>query len=192
MSLWGNEDSAANSPKFGPAQVNRPNTSGNITALFSNTSPNVWQNGTTNMSKVVGSFGVSTDEVANTSGEGNKVPHAGWNLRTAGLGALDSVVVTSAGASYANTNTFVIVNSVGANATGNVVTNATGNVVSVNITEPGGLFNTTSPTLTITTGTGSGAVLSPVVGGRAGRVQFETIVAMGSMTGDGSDDAILP
>jgi len=29
-------------------------------------------------------------------------------------------------------------------------------------------------------------------GGRAGRVQYETLVAMGSMTGDGSDDTILP
>jgi len=29
-------------------------------------------------------------------------------------------------------------------------------------------------------------------GGRAGRVQYETLVAMGSMTGDGSDDDVLP
>jgi len=29
-------------------------------------------------------------------------------------------------------------------------------------------------------------------GGRAGRVQYETLVAMGSMTGDGSDDTVLP
>jgi len=29
-------------------------------------------------------------------------------------------------------------------------------------------------------------------GGRAGRVQVETLVAMGSMTGDGADDAIYP
>jgi hypothetical protein len=29
------------------------------------------------------------------------------------------------------------------------------------------------------------------MGGRANRVQSETLVAMGSMTGDGSDDAIF-
>jgi len=29
-------------------------------------------------------------------------------------------------------------------------------------------------------------------GGRAGRVQYETLVAMGSITGDGSDDNVLP
>lgn len=29
-------------------------------------------------------------------------------------------------------------------------------------------------------------------GGRAGRVQYETLVAMGSMTSDGSDDTVLP
>jgi len=29
-------------------------------------------------------------------------------------------------------------------------------------------------------------------GGRAGRVQYETLVAMGSMTSDGSDDTVFP
>lgn len=29
-------------------------------------------------------------------------------------------------------------------------------------------------------------------GGRAGRVQYETLVAMGTLTGDGSDDSVLP
>ena len=29
-------------------------------------------------------------------------------------------------------------------------------------------------------------------GGRAGRVQYETLVAMGSITSDGSDDSVLP
>ena len=29
-------------------------------------------------------------------------------------------------------------------------------------------------------------------GGRAGRIQYETLVAMGSITGDGSDDTVLP
>ena len=38
---------------------------------------------------------------------------------------------------------------------------------------------------------GAGAVLTANVGGRAGRVHAETLVAMGSMTGD-SDNNIFP
>lgn len=39
----------------------------------------------------------------------------------------------------------------------------------------------------------AGWVLRTVgTGGRAGRVQYETLVAMGSMTGDASDDTVLP
>ncbi|NBW58283.1 hypothetical protein EBR43_11005, partial [bacterium] len=39
----------------------------------------------------------------------------------------------------------------------------------------------------------AGWVLRTVgTGGRAGRVQYETLVAMGSISTDGSDDSILP
>jgi hypothetical protein len=42
------------------------------------------------------------------------------------------------------------------------------------------------------TGTHAGWVIRKVgTGGRAGRIQVETIVAMGSMTGDAADDATL-
>ena len=41
-------------------------------------------------------------------------------------------------------------------------------------------------------GSHAGWVLRKVgSGGRAGRVQYETIVAMGSMTGDGSDNTVF-
>ncbi len=145
------------------------------------------------MKKAVGQFGVSAAEATNTTGEGKKVAHAGWNLRTAGVGPLASITIAAAGTLYANTNTFsVAAGTGGTNATGNVVTNAAGNVVSFSITSSGANFNSATPTVTITTATGSGASLTARAGGRAGRVQYETLVAMGSITGDATDDALLP
>ena len=192
MALWGKNDSAADSTKFAPSQVNRTPNSANKTTLFGNTTTGAWQNNGVAMKKAVGQFGVSAAEAANTSGEGKKVAHAGWNLRTRGTGPLTTVTVAAAGSGYANTETFVIsAGTGGTDATGNVVTNATGNVVSVSISSWGANFNAAAPTVTITAN-GTGASITAVAGGRAGRTQYDTLVAMGSITGDASDDTLLP
>lgn len=193
MALWGKNDSAADSTKFAPAQVNRAPTSANKTTLFGNTTTGTWQNNNTAMKKAVGQFGVSAAEAANTAGEGKKVAHAGWNLRTRGVGPLTTITVATAGRLYANSDTFSIAAGTGGTAaTGNVVTNATGNVVSYSVSNWGANFNAAAPTVTITTSTGTGASITAVAGGRAGRIQYETLVAMGSITGDASDDTLLP
>ena len=193
MALWGKNDSAADSTKFAPSQVNRTPNSANKTTLFGNTTTGAWQNNGVAMKKAVGQFGVSAAEAANTAGEGKKVAHAGWNLRTRGTGPLTAITVTAAGTGYANSDTFSIAAGTGGtNATGNVVTNATGNVVSYSVTNWGANFNSAAPTVTITTAGGTNATIAAVAGGRAGRVQYETLVAMGSITGDASDDTLLP
>ena len=193
MALWGKNDSAADSTKFAPTQVNRTPDAANRTNLFGNTTTGAWQNNGVAMKKAVGQFGVSAAEAANTAGEGKKVAHAGWNLRTRGTGPLTSITIAAAGGSYANSDTFAVAAGTGGtNATGNVVTNATGNVVSYSVSNWGANFNSAAPTVTITTSTGTGASLTAVAGGRAGRVQYETLVAMGSITGDASDDTLLP
>ena len=193
MALWGKNDSAADSTKFAPTQVNRTPDAANRTNLFGNTTTGAWQNNGVAMKKAVGQFGVSAAEAANTAGEGKKVAHAGWNLRTRGTGPLTSITVAAAGRTYANSDTFsVAAGTGGTNATGNLVTNATGNVVSYSVSNWGANFNSAAPTVTITTSTGTGASLTAVAGGRAGRVQYVTLVAMGSITGDASDDALLP
>lgn len=68
------------------------------------------------------------------------------------------------------------------------------------VSETGHSLTGTTATGTVTTGGGfnkgvthAGWVIrTEGTGGRAGRVQYETLVAMGSMSGDGSDDTILP
>ena len=193
MALWGKTDNANNSTIFAATQVNRAPTADSRTALFGNTTTGAWQNNGVDMKIAVGQFGVSAAEAINTSGEGKKVAHAGWNLRTRGTGPLSTITVAAAGKTYANSDTFSIAAGTGGtNATGNLVTNATGNVVSYSITNSGANFNAVAPTVTITTAAGTGASLTATVGGRAGRTQYETLVAMGSITGDASDDALLP
>ena len=193
MALWGKNDSAADSTKFAPSQVNVTPNAANKTTLFGNTTTGVWQNNGVAMKKAVGQFGVSAAEAANTTGEGKRVAHAGWNLRTRGTGPLGVITVAAAGRLYANSDTFSIAAGAGGtNATGNLVTNATGNVVSYALTSSGADFNAAAPTVTITTAAGTGASLTATAVGRAGRIQYETLVAMGSITGDASDDALLP
>ena len=76
----------------------------------------------------------------------------------------------------------------GGNAAVSLSTNATGGALVLTITNPGSgffLVNAT-PNVAITNATGgstggSGATFTAVAGGRAGRVSYETLVAMGSL-----------
>ena len=188
MAQWGKLDQADNSVIWAPTSVKKAPTATERTRLYGNTTVDAY---VTNIA--VGQFGVSPAEAVNTAGEGKKVAHAGWNLRTTGTGPLATIVVGAAGRGYANSDTFVITAGVGGvNATGNLVTNATGNVVSTVITNAGSKFVAKTPTLTITTAAGTGATVTATAGGRAGRVQYETLVAMGSQASGSSDDTLLP
>jgi hypothetical protein len=82
MALWGNTDNANNSTIFAAAQVKRAPTAAERTALFGNTTADVYISGLT-----VGQFGVDANEVtAARAGAGDRTAHAGWVLRTEGSG----------------------------------------------------------------------------------------------------------
>jgi len=188
---WGNTDDAANSVSYAPSQAGKTSNTGNQTALFGNTTVGTFEAG-----KATGQFGVSTAEMANTGGEAQKVTHAGWVLRNAGTGSIESIVVSVGGTTYNNTDVISITSDT-ANAAATLTTNATGGITSVTITNAGAGFVAVNPTVLIANSTagatgGSGATLVATAGGRAGRVNYETLVAMGSITGDASDDALLP
>jgi hypothetical protein len=148
-------------------------------------------------------FGVSVTEAANTLGDGKKVAHAGWVQQTIGTGPIASITITSGGsginasgflsvsavtgAGSANANiSYFIANS--QNTLQSFSTNPAWNVVTrVVVNSPGAGYsdvptvlylgaNTTRPTFAVT------------LGGRAGRRSYETLVAMGSMTGDNPAD----
>ena len=187
-------DRANNSPLFAASLVNLTPSAANANNVFGNTTFGVFLNNGGAMKKAFGTFGISTVEAGNTVSGGTKAAHAGWNTRTAFTGPLVSISVTTVGKLYTNGD-IVTVNPgaglVSSNATAVITTNASGNIVSTSISSFGAGFTTTAPTaITVanSTGgatTGSNAVFTAVAGGRAGRVQLETIVASGSITGDG-------
>jgi hypothetical protein len=76
---WGVLDQANNAPSFIVSTGNGYSAKG--TDIFDNVTPNTHIRGAT-----IGVFGIDTVEKANTTGEGKRSAHAGWNLRTAFTG----------------------------------------------------------------------------------------------------------
>lgn len=131
-------------------------------------------------------YGVNAAEVAVAAG---RVPHSGWVRVEKGTGQVSGVTITAAGTGYAN-GSAVAFSSGG--ATGTITTNGAGAITSFTLTDPG--TPVASATVSSIAGAGSGATLTPVLGGRAGRTQFEVLVAGGITSGDGTvdDDAQFP
>lgn len=200
MSLWGNIDNSANSVKWATSYVNLPFNTNNQANLYQSNTVSKFLNNNVAIGRAIGQFGVSAAEASNTTGEGTRITHAGWNLRTEGTGPLLSITVTAPGGSYTNANILTVrAGTGGVNGIANLVTTGLGNVVgySVNtVSNPaatlGSGYVSATPTVTITTSTGSGATITSAAGGRAGRILYETLVAMGSQDNGTADDRYLP
>jgi hypothetical protein len=197
MALWGNLDAANNAPK-------QTDTSG-----YGGSTPQVTANGQVYYANTklgsfitnagIGVFGVTAAEQANSSSGGSTqstgIPqHAGWVIRKVGMGPIltitansgavgaNSVLVVRANSGFGNTGSNGLTSIVQANVY--VIVNSAGYVQNsqIQIVNPGFYANT--PVLTPASGN---AVYTITMGGRANRVETETIVAMGSMTGDGEN-----
>ena len=189
MSLWGNLDGVTgnNKPKYA-----------NTTYALSNSTIN---GDKANTAKYYGAtYGVSATEAANTLVDGGKVAHAGWVSQKIGTGPIKTITITSGGAGY-NAAGFLTISG-GGDGTVNVAytianskntlqpfsTNAAWNVINtLVINSPGAGFNV-APTVIAGGANMAPATFSITMGGRTGRVQYETLVAMGSMTGDDTND----
>ena len=179
MPLWGGTDVAANSTSFALNQLNKTANSANRTALFGNTTMGAFVSGQT-----VSQEGLKTSEIGSSTGSA----HAGWALKTTGTGSIVSISISAGGTGYANTD-LVRVTATGTgsvNASATLTTNATGGITAITITNTGAGFVSVNPTAAVTNATGgtsggSGATLVATAGGRAGRVSYETLVAMGSL-----------
>lgn len=195
MSLWTNLDGVT----------------GNGKPLYANTTYRV-SNSTINGSKANTAkyygavYGVSATEAANTFVDGKKVAHAGWVSQKIGTGPIASVTITNGGQNY-NSAGYIVVSGGGdgtvnlaytiANSRNTLQTYSSNSywntIATVVIHSPGAGFNV-APTL-VANGPNSAnfATFSVTLGGRAGRVNYETLVAMGSMTGDDTgDDKYFP
>lgn len=169
MSLWGNLD----------------NATGNQKPIFANTAT---------------TFGVSVTEAANTLADGPKITHSGWVSQTVGTGSLSSIAISNTGTGI-NAAGFLFISGgggSGANASYAIAnsqntmqsysTNPAWNVVaSVTINDPGSGY-TSAPTVVYRGANTIRPQFTSTVGGRSGRVFYETLVATGSITGDDSND----
>ena len=188
MSLWGNLDAANNAPKHGDTAGyggNTPQVTANTQVYYSNT-----QSGAFITGSAVGVFGVDAQEQINAEASANTllgVPqHAGWVIRKTGMGP---VVAISANAGAVGANSFIIFSqgngrdgSGNTAAVANIAVNSAGYITTVSLIS-GGLYANTP----IATANSGNASFTITMGGRANRVTTETIVAMGSMTGDGGN-----
>jgi hypothetical protein len=176
-SLWTMTDANTGVPIYAGTALNLAPTRANANVIFANA--NVAQA----FSEAVGVYGVDTQEASNTqvTPAAGKMAHAGWVQRTAGMGP---ILTISANASSFGTNSFVTFSGGGtgsteANATVAVNTNGSIRTVTLN---SAGLYLTT-PTAVPTSGN---AEFTLTIGGRANRTQYETLVAAGSMSGNGA------
>ena len=189
MSLWGNLDNATGNQK--PLFANSTNSSSSSTINGSAANTNAYYG---NM------YGVSVTEQQNTARHDGS--HAGWVSQKIGTGPVSRIDIVSGGAginaagyllisdnsylkqgagfnaSFSIANSQNTLQSYSTNSAWNVINSITivnggtgfSNVSALNVRTNGS--NTTWPNLSIT------------LGGRAGRFTMETIVAMGSITGD--------
>jgi len=193
MSVWSNSDSANAAPIFpGVAGVDNANGS----QMFGNTQIAAFNTG---LRETTGIFGVDVTEQTVSMSSNTHPQHAGWVLVTRGTGPIISVTAnTSAVNALSGYITFTGggVGAVQANAY--VTVNAQGYVVNsaIQIHELNGFRGGNYLTVPAH-GTAGNAVFTFTLGGRAGRSQTETLVAMGTIgvgavVADAADDTIFP
>jgi hypothetical protein len=193
MSLWGNNDNATgnNKPKYA-----------NTSYRVSNSTIN---GNKANTAKYYGAvWGVSATEQANTiaRADGTHPQHAGWVSQKIGTGPVKSISITNGGSGYNSAGflriagggdgtinvSYTIANSL--NSLQSFSTNAMLNTISTLTIVNGGAGFNVAPTVTADGSNISPATFTATLGGRAGRVQYETLVSMGSITGDDPADNV--
>ena len=184
MSLWGNLDASNNAPKQTDTTGyggNTPQVTSNGQVYYSNTAINAFID-----DAAIGIFGVDTTEQTAATSEQGVPQHAGWVLRKVGMGPIASITANSGAVGVNATMTITGGNGIGATtgsspATVVVRVNTANYIIGVDVVN-GGLYANT-PVINAM----SNAAFTITMGGRANRVQTETLVAMGSIYGDGGN-----
>lgn len=186
MALWGKTDAAASAPKFTGLASNGAIAN----ALFNQATTGV--------------FGVDAAEGQAARGDGKGGAGQGWILQQYGTGGIVSLVIAAGGSGYVNNEVVTFSNGF-TNATATLGTNATGGVTSVTITANGtGFANTGQIVIQVANSTaasnstngntsaGSSLDLTITLGGRAGRVNRENLVALTAYPNNDSEDVQYP
>ena len=157
-----------------------PQVTANGQVYYANTKINAYIS-----NAAVGVFGIDAAEQANTTAATGHPAHAGWVIRKAGTGPI--VTITAISGAVSSNGFITFSKGDGIDGSGNTAANASisvntaGYITSITLNSGGSYANT--PIATPPSGNASFTI---TMGGRAGRVQVETLVALGgSMTGDG-------
>lgn len=195
MPLWGNIDTANGYNK--PVFANTTNVQSNSTIHGTAANTRAYYGPV---------FGVSAQETANAGSD--RVTHAGWVSQKIGTGPVSSVS-WSGGTGYNSGGYFVLTDgSVLASGTGanisfaiansenimqNYSTNANWNVInSISVVNGGSGYSEVGNVTFYTTSRGiTNSTFTLILGGRAGRKNYETLVAMGSISGDDPRDNVF-
>jgi len=207
MALWGNLDASNNAPASSAVAGyggNTPQVTSNAEVYYANT-----KLGSFMTNAAIGVFAVDAvkqSATATSTTGGGHPQHAGWVIRKVGMGPVTEI---TANAGSICVNSFVTLTGGLGNSGSNGVTtistanarvfvNTTGHIMNVTLQVAGFYANTPiigatgniytgltyfQNTAAISTSSYSNAVFSITMGGRANRVQTETIVAMGSIYG---------
>jgi hypothetical protein len=184
MTQWGKNDNAANSVLWAAAGLNAAANTVNRDLLYQNTTVGAFET-----NEINGQFGLDATEQSTNSAS----QHAGWVLKTSGTGGVTSITLVDVGSGVnaAGFITFTGGGGTGANASYAIAnsqntlqaysTNSAWNVVStVTLTNLGSGY-TSAPAATINGANTSRPTVTITMGDRVGRVQMETLVAMGSL-----------
>ena len=196
MPLWGNVDYPSGNQK--PVFANTTNA----------TSSSTIHGADANTAKYYGIVaGVSTTEEATSTGLRQNPTHSGWVSLKIGTGPIASISVS--GGAGINANGFLIITdtSVHGQGTGanvsfvianslNTIQNSSSNstlntIVSLTVVNGGSGYSNASAITVRTNGSNTvQPTFTVTLGGRAGRIQTETLVAMGTISGDDPRDNV--
>lgn len=209
MPLWGNRQfltTANNKPIHGfphyyvaanvdPAGILRAVPPGPAGQNIANQLVGITASGMTNTQGA----GIATGTLYNKFGASGGPAHAGWVTIQQGRGFIRDVAgIISAGNNVPNLSYAIVLGGNGAGAnlqvTGVNGNGVFGNVTAITLRLGGNNYNSSIVAANGQTGAinvifansaalGSNSYATVILGGRAGRTQFETIVAMGSLTG---------
>jgi len=170
MSLWSNSDANTSAPKYAVAGGLGVTANGQV--LYANTTIDAYV-----QNLAIGVEGVTaTEEASDALG----TQHAGWNLVKRGTGPVISITANT-GSYSPDGNVFLTFSNGGTNTTtanARIVTNGSKQITSI-VVNAGGEYSVTP---TIGAVANANVAFTITMGGRANRVQTETLVAMGSIS----------
>ena len=184
MSLYTMTDANSSAPKPTFTGIGIGASAANGRLLYANTAVGVFK-----ANIAVGVFGVDAAEKSNTQREGPRCTHSGWVKRIQGTGPVSAVTVTNGGTGYTPGPGFLTITGGGtANNPANVAyqVNVGGSIANTTIVVGGGNYTNTLPAIVANAVVAftTPAAFTVTMGGRANRVQYEVMVAAGSMSVD--------